>query len=228
MSELPTIVVPFSADAARRLRLAVFISGGGRSLKNLLERSAAGSLSAEVAVVVSSSPDAGGLAYARDAGVPNCAIVRKNFASTEEYSAAIFGAARDAGAELVVMAGFLKHVLVPADFRLKTINIHPSLIPAFSGHGFYGHRVHAAAIEFGVKVSGCTVHFVDDRYDHGPILSQRTVPVLPDDTPDVLAARVFEQELIALPEAIEALARGEVSIEGRTVRVASADGSSTD
>lgn len=223
-SETSPIVIPFSPDASRRLKLAVFISGGGRSLKNLLEKSAAGTLRADVAVVVSSSPQAGGLNFARDANVPTHSFVRKDFASTEEYSAATFGAARDAGADLIVMAGFLKHVLVPPDYRLKTINIHPSLVPAFSGHGFYGHRVHAAAIEFGVKVSGCTVHFVDDRYDHGPILSQRTVPVLPDDTPDTLAARVFEQELIALPEAIDALARGEVRIDGRTVRISCRSG----
>lgn len=218
MSETAEFVRPF--PGGRKLRLAVFISGGGRSLKNLLALSAEGKLQGEIVVVVSSSPDAGGLAFARNAGVPTHVFVRKEFATTEAYSDAVFGAARNAGAELVVMAGFLKHVLVPADYRLKTINIHPSLIPAFSGHGFYGHRVHAAAIDYGVKVSGCTVHFVDDRYDHGPIVSQRTVPVLPDDTPDALAARVFEQELIALPAAIDALARGEVTIEGRVVRVA--------
>lgn len=216
--DAPSTYVPF--PGGRRLRLAVFISGGGRSLKNLLDRSAAGKLQADVAIVLSSSPEAGGLAYAREANVPSQSFVRKDFASTEDYSAALFGAAREAGADLIVMAGFLKHVLVPPDYRLKAINIHPSLVPAFSGHGFYGHRVHAAAIEYGVKVSGCTVHFVDDCFDHGPILSQRTVPVLPDDTPDMLAARVFEQELIALPEAIDALARGEVTIEGRVVRVA--------
>ena len=203
----------------RKLRLAVFISGSGRSLKNLLALAAAGSLQAQIVTVVSSSPDAGGLAYAREAGVPTRVFVRKEFATTEAYSDAVFGAARDAGADLVVMAGFLKHVFVPEDYRLKAINIHPSLIPAFSGHGFYGQRVHAAAIAHGVKVSGCTVHFVDDRFDHGPILSQRTVPVFPDDDPETLAARVFEQEVIALPAAVDALARGEVTVAGRVVRV---------
>ena len=98
------------------------------------------------------------------------------------------------------MGGFLKHVLIPADFENRVVNIHPALIPAFCGQGFYGHRVHEAVLDAGAKMSGCTVHFVDNVYDHGPIILQRTVPVLDDDTPDTLAARVFAAECEAYPE----------------------------
>jgi phosphoribosylglycinamide formyltransferase 1 len=129
----------------------------------------------------------------------------------------MFAPCRDAGVELVAMAGFLKHVLIPADFAGRVMNIHPALIPAFCGAGFYGERVHRAALEYGVKVSGCTVHFVDNHYDHGPIILQRTVPVHPDDTPQTLAARVFEQECQAYPEAIRLYAAGRLRIAGRLI-----------
>ncbi|MEL6108415.1 MAG: formyltransferase family protein, partial [Planctomycetota bacterium] len=123
----------------------------------------------------------------------------------DAYSNAMFQPVRDCGAKYVVMAGFLKHVLIPEDYADRVINIHPSLLPAFGGQGMYGHHVHSAAIERGVTISGCTVHFVDNEYDHGPILLQRACDVLPDDTPDTLAARVFEQECDALPEALRRL-----------------------
>jgi folate-dependent phosphoribosylglycinamide formyltransferase PurN len=115
------------------------------------------------------------------------------------------------------MAGFLKHVPIPPDFENRVTNIHPALIPAFCGHGFYGRRVHEAVLQYGAKISGCTVHFVDNDYDHGPIILQRTVPVRGDDTPESLAARVFEQECIAYPEAINLIAAGRLRVEGRLV-----------
>jgi folate-dependent phosphoribosylglycinamide formyltransferase PurN len=117
------------------------------------------------------------------------------------------------------MAGFLQLITIPEDFQHRVMNIHPALIPAFSGKGFYGHHVHEAALAMGVKVSGCTVHFADNQYDHGPIILQRVVPVLDDDTPDTLAARVFEQESEAYPEAIRLFADGRLTVEGRRVRV---------
>jgi folate-dependent phosphoribosylglycinamide formyltransferase PurN len=110
-------------------------------------------------------------------------------------------------------------VRIPDDFRHRVLNIHPALIPAFCGKGFYGHRVHEAVLEYGAKVSGCTVHFADTQYDHGPIVLQRAVPVLDDDTPDTLAARIFEQECEAYPEAIRLFAEGRLKIEGRKVRI---------
>ena len=117
------------------------------------------------------------------------------------------------------MAGFLKRVTIAEDFANRVTNIHPGLIPAFCGHGFYGHHVHQAVIDYGAKLSGCTVHFADNQYDHGPVILQRAVPVLDDDTADTLAARVFEAECEAYPEAIQLIAQGRVRVEGRKVRI---------
>jgi folate-dependent phosphoribosylglycinamide formyltransferase PurN len=143
----------------------------------------------------------------------------KRFASQESYSEAIFDHCRHAKVDLVVMAGFLKRVTIPADFVHRVVNIHPALIPAFCGEGFYGHRVHEAVLEYGAKLSGCTVHFADNQYDHGPVILQRAVPVLDGDTPEALAARVFEAECEAYPEALRLLASGRVAVEGRRVRI---------
>ena len=117
------------------------------------------------------------------------------------------------------MGGWLKLVVIPDDFQNRVMNIHPALIPAFCGKGFYGHRVHEAVLEYGAKISGCTVHFVDNQYDHGPIILQRTVDVLTDDTPDTLAARVFAAECEAYPEALRLFAAGRLRVEDRRVRV---------
>ena len=117
------------------------------------------------------------------------------------------------------MAGFLKRVTIPEDFANRVTNIHPGLIPAFCGHGFYGHHVHEAVLDYGAKLSGCTVHFADNQYDHGPVILQRAVPVLDDDTAETLAARVFEAECEAYPEAIQLIAQGRVRVEGRKVRI---------
>jgi len=126
-------------------------------------------------------------------------------------------ACREASVELVVMGGFLKHVRIPPDFEHRVVNIHPALIPAFCGKGFYGLRVHSAVLEYGAKVSGCTVHFADNQYDHGPIILQLTVEVRDDATPETLAHRVFAQECEAYPEAIRLFASGHLRILGRRV-----------
>lgn len=201
------------------LKIAALISGGGATLKNLIEHVARGSLPIEIALCVSSNPRAGGIEIAARAGIPTFICERNTFGSPEEYRAAIFDRCRDAHVGLVVMAGFLKFVPIPADFAFRVVNIHPALIPAFCGHGMYGRHVHAAALDYGVKLSGCTVHFVDNEYDHGPILLQETVPVEDNDTPDTLAARVFSAEREAYPAALRLLAAGRVSIEGRQVRI---------
>jgi phosphoribosylglycinamide formyltransferase-1 len=187
------------------LPIAVMISGTGRSLKNLLDLQSQGKLPVEIRLVISSRAEADGLQFARRAAVPWRVLRREDAPSTQEYSSSIFAACREAGAELVVMAGFLKHILVPQDFQGRVINIHPSLVPAFCGKGFYGLRVHAAVLESGARITGCTVHFVDDEYDHGPIILQRAAAVLDDDTPESLAARVFSLECEALPQAIRLL-----------------------
>jgi len=208
-----------SQRAPRRLRLVVLISGGGTTLKNLLEKKAAGQLDIEIALVISSNSKARGLEIARSAGVPTRVISRKAQATDKTYSDAIFQACREAGADYVVMGGFLTFVPIPPDFENRVLNIHPALVPAFCGKGFYGRHVHEAVLEYGARVSGCTVHFVDNVYDHGPVILQKVVPVLDDDTPETLAARVFAAECEAYPEALRLLASGKVAVEGRRVRV---------
>lgn len=196
--------------ASRRLRLAVLISGGGRTLANLLERSAAGTLAATVETVVSSRADIRGVEIARAAGIP-VHVLPPQGRSLPEWSGAIFDCCRSAGVDLVVMAGFLHLVAIPDDFMNRVINIHPSLLPAFGGKGYHGMHVHRAVLARGCTVSGCTVHLVDGEYDHGRILLQRAVTVEPHDTPESLAARVFEAECQALPDAINRLAAGSLS-----------------
>lgn len=201
------------------LRLVVLISGGGTTLANLLDKIASGRLEAEILLVISSSPRARGLRIAESAGIATHVVERQQFATPEAYSEAVFGACRTSGAQWVVMGGFLTFVLIPPDFENRVLNIHPALIPGFCGKGFYGHRVHEAVLEYGARVSGCTVHFVDNEYDHGPIILQRAVPVMDDDTPDTLAARVFQAECEAYPEALRQLAGGKITVAGRRVKL---------
>jgi formyltetrahydrofolate-dependent phosphoribosylglycinamide formyltransferase len=201
------------------IRLAVLISGGGTTLQNLLDRIADGRLRARVVLVVASRADAFGLERTRRAGVPTVVVNRKETGSLEAFSGQIFAACRDAGADLVCLGGFLQLVKVPDDFFGRVMNVHPALIPAFCGKGYFGHHVHEAVLAAGAKVSGCTVHFADNQYDHGPIILQRTVPVRDDDTPETLAARVFAEECDAYPEAIRLFAEGRLRVEGRRVRI---------
>lgn len=202
-----------------RLRIAVLISAGGTTLQNLIDRVAAGRLNAQIVLVISSSADAFGLQRAEQADIPTTVISRREAGSRAEFSRQIFDRCREARADLVCLAGFLQLISVPEDFRNRVMNIHPSLIPAFCGKGFYGHHVHEAVLRQGVKVTGCTVHFADDVYDHGPIIVQRAVMVRDDDTPETLAARVFEQECEAFPEAIRLFAEGRLEIDGQRVQV---------
>jgi phosphoribosylglycinamide formyltransferase-1 len=203
---------------ASPIRCAVLLSGGGTTLQNLLDRSAADRLPAKIVLVVSSKADAFGLERARQAGVPTLVVNRKEAGSLGEFSQRIFAACRDARVDLVCLAGFLQLIKLPDDFVGRVINIHPALVPAFSGKGFYGHHVHEAVLASGAKITGCTVHFVDNEYDHGPIILQRPVPVLDDDTPQSLATRVFAQECEAYPEAIALFAAGRLKVDGRRVR----------
>jgi phosphoribosylglycinamide formyltransferase-1 len=200
------------------IRLAVLISAGGTTLQNLIDRIADGRLDARIALVISNNADAPGLERAVKAGLATAVVERKQHPSREAFSQRIFDLCRQAEVELVCLAGFLQLITVPDDFHDRVMNIHPSLIPAFCGKGFYGHHVHEAALAYGVKVSGCTVHFADNVYDQGPIILQRVVPVLDDDTPDTLGARVFQQECEAYPEAIHLFATGRLRREGRIIR----------
>jgi formyltetrahydrofolate-dependent phosphoribosylglycinamide formyltransferase len=205
-----------SPKLERPIRLGVLISGGGTTLVNFLKKIREGELNAEIAIVIASREGIAGIERAREAGLPCEVIPRKSFDSVERFSEAIFNHCRAANVDLVTLAGFLSLIRIPPDFERRVINIHPALIPAFCGQGFHGHHVHEAVLARGVKISGCTVHFADNEYDHGPIILQRAVPVLEGDTPDTLAARVFEAECAAYPEAIRLYAEGRLEItEGR-------------
>jgi len=210
------------SDSNRKtpLPLAVLISGGGTTLRNLIQRIETGRLDAEIKLVISSNPRARGLEFATEADIPAATFQRKDFAGDQAFSEAIFERCRDAGAELVVMAGFLKFLPVPPDFENRVMNIHPALIPAFCGQGMYGLRVHEAVLAYGVKATGCTVHFVDNVYDHGPIILQRVVPVHQDDDAESLQRRVFATECEAYPEAIALYAADRLRVDGRLVRIA--------
>ncbi len=185
------------------MRLVVAVSGNGTTLQNLIDRIAAGRLCARIVGVISSRGDAFGVQRAQTAGLPVVVLRRRDFPTLQAFSDAFFAQCRQWHAELVCLAGFLQKLQIPPDFVQRVLNIHPSLLPAFGGQGMYGHFVHEAVLRTGVSETGCTVHWVDDEYDHGPILLQKRVPVLPDDTPERLAHRVFRAECEAYPEAIE-------------------------
>lgn len=199
------------------LRLAVLLSGSGTTLQNLIDRIADGRLTARIVQVISSRPDAFGIERARRAGLPVEVVERKSFDDLGTYSRRIFDLCRAASADLVCMAGFLQPVTIPDDFANRVLNIHPALLPAFGGKGMYGQHVHEAVLAYGAKVTGCTVHFVDQQYDHGPVVLQRAVEVRDDDTPVTLAERVFAAECDAYPEAIQLFAAGRLRVEGRRV-----------
>jgi len=194
----------------KTLRLAVLLSGSGRTLENLLDWIGAGRLAATIETVVSSRGDVRGIQIAERAGIP-FTILPPQGRPLADWSAEVFSACRLAKPDLVVMAGFLHLVEIPADFAGRVINIHPALLPAFGGKGFHGMHVHRAVVARGCTVSGCTVHLVDNEYDHGRILLQKTVPVLRDDSPESLAARVFAAECETLPEAINRIASGDLA-----------------
>ncbi|HSJ97260.1 MAG TPA: phosphoribosylglycinamide formyltransferase [Myxococcota bacterium] len=204
------------------LRVAVLLSGEGTSLESLCERIDAGEVPARVVLVLSSKEDAGGLRRAARRGIPALALPRKAFPDARAFNDALHAELAKHDVDLVALLGFLSIFELRGRFAGRCINVHPALIPAFCGRGMYGRRVHEAVLAAGVKVSGATVHFADDCYDTGPILLQEAVPVLDDDTPDTLAARVQAAERRLVPEAIRLIAAGRVEIEGRTTKLSRA------
>lgn len=189
-------------------------------MQNLADHIDSGRLHAKILLVISSKPDAYGLTRAQNMNLPTAVVRRKDFPGDEQFSDCVFRLIREANVQLVCLAGYLTRLRLPPDYAQRVINIHPALLPSFGGQGMYGRHVHEAVLAAGCKVSGCTVHFCDQEYDTGPIIVQRTCAVLEDDTPDTLAERVFEQECIAYPHAINLIAAGRVTIVGRRTVIA--------
>lgn len=202
-----------------RFRVAVLLSGTGRTLVNLLDRRARGELDIDIVGVVSSRPQVRGLAIAQSAGLPTHVLSRTAARVPTELSAEVRAFLGPTGVDLLALAGFLRQLEILPEWRGRIINVHPSLLPLFGGQGMYGTRVHQAVLEAGMKVSGASVHFVNEEYDSGPIILQRCVPVLEDDDAAALGARVFAAECVLYPQAIRLIQRGLVRIEGQRVRI---------
>jgi formyltetrahydrofolate-dependent phosphoribosylglycinamide formyltransferase len=185
----------------------VLLSGGGRTLQNFLDLIARGELDASVEVVVASNSSAGGLQRARDAGIDTHVVRRRDFVTNDAFSEAITAVLDQYEIDLVLGAGFTQLYKYPARFDGRMLNVHPALLPAYGGQGMYGHHVHEAVLAAGERESGCTVHLTTHEYDKGPIVVQKRVPVLPDDTPETLAERIFSAEMEAYPEAIRIMAK---------------------
>ena len=199
-----------------RARVAVFISGGGTGLQAFIDAVKAGILKAEIAFVVSSRRDAYGLERAAKAGIDTFVFKAKKYDSPEAAGKDLMEKLRQHGIDYIALAGYLKllPVEVVRSFPNRIVNIHPALLPQYGGKGMYGHFVHEAVLASGDKESGCTVHLVDEIYDHGEILEQSTVPVKPGDTPDTLAARIQAEEHRFYPRVLEKLIQGEYSLHG--------------
>lgn len=204
--------------------IAVLVSGGGTNLQALLDAERAGKFpQGKIVRVIASRPDAYALERAKRAGVATAVVNRKSFPSTEEFDQALLQELEDCGADLVVLAGFLSILgeTVIARYRNRILNIHPSLIPAFCGKGYYGLKVHEAALAYGVKVTGATVHVVNEIPDGGAILLQKAVEIRPDDTPETLQRRVMEQaEWELLPEAVALLCADRITIRDNRAVIA--------
>ncbi|NLN93655.1 MAG: phosphoribosylglycinamide formyltransferase [Candidatus Hydrogenedens sp.] len=201
------------------IRLAVLLSGSGSTLQNLIDRIAGKSLNAQISCVIASKAEAYGLERATAAGIPVHAVPRKEFSTQAEFNEAIWTILKDYEIDLIVLAGFMHLLDVPSAFHNRIMNVHPALIPAFCGHKMYGNHVHKAVLDYGAKITGATVHFVDAIYDNGPIILQQSVPVLNDDTVESLADRVQELERELYPRAIELYGAGRLRVDGRIVHI---------
>ena len=213
----------FNRMSSSPLRLTVLLSGSGRTLQNFIDRIQAGNLPAQIMQVISSHPEAQGLERARKHGILHQAIDYRQHRGEdrEAFSKAVTEAVDRGQPDLVAMAGFIRRWIFPGRYEGKVMNIHPALLPAFGGKGFYGDKVHEAVLRSGAKFSGCTVHFASLEFDEGPIILQRVIPVQPGDTPRSLADRVFLDECIAYPEAIRYFAQGRLEIRGGLVIIRS-------
>jgi phosphoribosylglycinamide formyltransferase-1 len=187
-------------------------------MQNLIDRIAARELNAKITLVIASRPGIAGIQRAEAAGLMTYVVERSAAADLDAFSKRVFDLCDDAAVDLVCLGGWLSLLKIPEKWIGRVMNIHPALLPCFGGKGMFGQKVHQAVLDAGVKITGCTVHFVNDDYDNGPIILQRPCPVLDDDTPQTLAARVFEEEKIAYPEAIRLSQHNRLQISGRRVR----------
>ena len=203
------------------VRIAVLCSGGGTNLQALIDAQEAGHIDGEIVLVISNASKAYALERARRHGIETRFVSKKQAGSDAAFNDAILAELRRVGAELVVLAGYLPIVgrQIVRAYEHRIINIHPALIPAFCGPGMYGHHVHEAVLAYGAKISGATTHFVDEQVDHGGVIMQASVPVLEDDTPDTLAARVLTVEHRILPESVRLFCAGKLGVDGRRVHV---------
>lgn len=205
------------------LNIAVLVSGGGTNLQAIIDAIGNGTIQdARICLVLSNNPGVYALKRAQKAGIPSVVVSPREYSSRDQFNRELLRTVQESGADLVVLAGFL--CVIPEEmvqaYEMRILNIHPSLIPSFCGTGYYGLKVHEAALERGVRISGATVHFVDSGTDTGPILLQKAVEVKPDDTPKSLQLRIMEQaEWKILPQAIDLIARGRVRVEGRKVTI---------
>ena len=211
------------SDGKKGIRIAVLVSGQGRgtNLQAIIDACEAGMVDGRIAVVIGVRDDAPAMDRARNHGIPAVSLSPKAIGSEEAYETSLLANLKYYQVDLVCLAGYMRKVgqSVIEVYRNRIMNVHPALIPMFFGVGMYGHHVHEAVIRRGVKVSGATVHFVDEDYDTGPIIIQRVVPVLFEDTPDTLAARILPEEHKAYTEAIQLFAQGRLKVEGRKVKV---------
>ena len=188
-------------------------------MQAVLDACTDGHIPAKVVGVISSKPGVFALDRAVQAGVPNAVIQLRDFKDQAAHDAAVISAVEGFGGQAIVLAGYMSILGAELVHRFPIVNIHPALIPSFCGKGYYGRRVHAAVLEYGAKISGATVHFVDEGTDTGPIIMQKCVPVLDDDTPETLAARILEVEHELLPASVALLCEGRLRVEGRRVRI---------
>lgn len=201
------------------LKIGVLVSGGGTNLQAIIDK--VHGRCGEITVVISNNADAYGLTRAQNSNIPTAVVLEKEFADYEAYNQALIEVLKEHGVDLVVLAGYMK-IITPSfvsAFPNRIVNIHPALIPSFCGEGYYGMHVHNAVIEYGVKVTGATVHFVNEEADGGPIIAQKTVEVADDDTPESIQKKVLRIEHTLLPWVVEQICLGKVTVDGRKVRI---------
>ncbi len=202
-------------------RLVVMASGSGSDMQSIIDAISEGKINGEIVLLICNKKDAYALERAKQAGIRTCVVARADYDSVEAYFDANLAAIEDKAPDGIILAGYLSILSekITSKYKNRIINIHPALIPSFCGKGYYGRRVHQAVIEYGAKISGATIHFVDEQADHGPIIMQETVPVLWDDTADTLAARVLELEHDMLPRAVALFCEDKLEVTDRVVKI---------